>query len=85
MLAGAQVDFRHADGAPRAFRRCFLRELRRELDPEALRWLGAVRHDEGEPAAARALNVLAAPVADPCGERWLVPQLIEAADGLGVR
>ncbi|MGH2845661.1 MAG: hypothetical protein ACRDL0_06505 [Thermoleophilaceae bacterium] len=82
VLAGARRDFLHAEGASRGFVRCFVAGLRRELDRETLEWLRVVRSADGRPAAARGLNTIAAPVGDRCGERWTVPQLIEAARGL---
>ena len=83
VLAGARDDFRHTEGVPREFVDCFLPELRRALDPHSLEWLGAIRAEYGQPAAARALNGLAAPIGDRCGGRWQVPQLTGAAGGLG--
>jgi hypothetical protein len=83
VIAGARDDFRHTEGVPPEFAGCFLRELRRALDPRSLEWLGAIRADYGRPAAARALNGFAARLGDRCGERWQVPQLTGAAGGLG--
>jgi hypothetical protein len=82
VLAGARDDFRHTEGVPPDFVDCFLPALRRALDARSLEWLGAVRADYGEPAAARALNGFAARIGDHCGERWQVPQLTGAAGGL---
>jgi hypothetical protein len=83
VIAGARDDFRHAEGVPSEFVDCFLPELRHALERESLDRLIAIRRDRGQPAAARALNGLAAPIGDRCGERWHVPQLIGAAGGLG--
>jgi hypothetical protein len=83
VIAGARDDFRHTEGVPPEFIDCFLPELRRALDPRTLEWLAAIRAEYGEPAAARALNGLAAQMGDRCGERWQVPQLTGAAGGLG--
>jgi hypothetical protein len=83
VIAGARHDFRHSRGVPPAFVRCFLPGLRQALDGPALDRLAATARDRGRPAAARALNRLAVPIGDRCGERWYVPQLTGAAGGLG--
>jgi hypothetical protein len=83
VLAGARDDFRHTEGVPPEFVNCFLPALRQALDRPALGRLGATARDRGLPAAARALNRLAAPIGDRCGGRRYVPQLTGAAGGLG--
>jgi hypothetical protein len=83
VIAGARDDFRHTEGVPPEFVECFLPELRRALDPRSLEWLGAIRAEYGQPAAARALNGFAAQLGDRCGARWQVPELTGAAGGLG--
>jgi hypothetical protein len=83
VIAGVREDFRDSQGVPPAFVRCFLPGLRRALDRPALDQLGATARDRGRPAAARALNRLAAPIGDRCGGRQYVPQLTGAARGLG--
>jgi hypothetical protein len=82
VIDGARRDFDVAIQGPPGFERCFIARFRRELTRERLEELVITRDRRGEPAAARALNGLGAPVGDVCGGREHVPQLIEAATGL---
>lgn len=83
VLEGVRRDFRAAIQGPSGFVNCFLERFGRQLTQEELRRLAALRALRGEPAAARALNGLAVKSGDVCGGRRWVPQLTEAAHGLG--
>ena len=82
VLHGARHDFATAVEGPAGFTACFLLGLRRELSPDSLEHLKAVRAERGTPAAARSLNHLGAPIGDECGGRRWVPELTDAAGGL---
>jgi hypothetical protein len=82
VLDGARRDFRNTVGVPARFPGCFLSTFGRALTRKRLAALAAVHQRKGEPAAARALNALGAPVGDSCGGREWVPELTGAATGL---
>jgi hypothetical protein len=83
VMDGVRRDFQAAADDPSGFGDCFLARFGRELTREELRRLIALRAARGEPAAARALNDLGVQPGDVCGGRRWVPQLTEAASGLG--
>lgn len=83
VIDGARRDFQAATDDPPGFADCFLARFGRELTREELRRLIALRAARGEPAAARVLNRLGVEAGDVCGGRRWVPQLTEAASGLG--
>jgi hypothetical protein len=83
VLTGVRRDFRGAIGVPSGFEDCFLERFGRQLTQDELQRLATLRAARGEPAAARALNGLAVNSGDVCGGRRWVPELTEAAHGLG--
>jgi hypothetical protein len=86
ILRGVDESFRPvAATAPEGFGLCLRRGLRERLGREELaRLVARVRETGGrrvasQAIAAQALNGLAAPVGDGCGDRRFVPQLVAAA------
>ena len=82
ILEGARRDFEPAIHGPAGFEDCFIARFERKLTPQVLNMLIETHQQRGEPAAARSLNGLGAPVGDACGGRRWVPQLTEAATAL---
>jgi hypothetical protein len=82
VLEGTRRDFRDTVGVPPGFPQCFVPALGRALTDKRLEALAVIHKSRGEPAAARALNDLGAPVGDSCGGREWVPELTTAAQGL---
>src|SRR5215217_934601 len=78
VLAGATRDFRDTVGVPPGFAHCFVSAFGRALTDQRLEALARTHESRGEPAAARVLNDLGAPVGDSCGGRRWVPELIGA-------
>jgi hypothetical protein len=82
VIEGARRDFETADDGPHGFESCFIRRFRHQLTRAAVAELVAIHAEEGEPAAAQALNCYGVPDGDACGGRRWVPELTEAASGL---
>jgi hypothetical protein len=69
-------------GGP-AFESCLEALLREALDrPTLTRLVQVYRRPDGQAYAAQTLNILAGPLAARCGHRYLVPEMVDAADGL---
>jgi len=83
IIEGARRDFQAAAGIHPGFADCFIPRFTRELTRERLAELAATYRADGEAEAAQALNSLGVRSGDACGGRRWVPQLSEAAAGLG--
>lgn len=83
ILRGVAADYKAGTGVgPRRFGLCLRLGLRRALTGAQLDRLAAVyRRPSGKQLVAQALNRLAAPVADSCGGRQFVPEMILASTG----
>jgi hypothetical protein len=83
LIEGTRRDLRHAANSPQGFARCLIGRFRSALTDERLSLLAAILSDRGSPLAAQALGQSAVSPADLCGGRRYMPELTNAALGLG--
>lgn len=82
VIFGAKRDFRNAVHVPPGFESCVLPRFRHALSRGRLGILRRIYVHHDQPKAAQALNDLAAPLADRCGGRRWMPELVAASKGL---